>query len=59
MAEVLTRKHGGYYEGDVSGISARRTPIWFQKYYKPGKKISKEKDWNIKSKKSHNRQKLI
>ena len=42
------KKHGGYYEGDVSGISARRTPIWFQKYYKPGKKISKEKDWNIK-----------
>ena len=42
------KKHGGYYEGDVSGISARRTPIWFQKYYKPGKKISQEKDWNIK-----------
>ncbi|MBK6990099.1 MAG: GH3 auxin-responsive promoter family protein [Bacteroidetes bacterium] len=42
------KRHGGYYEGDVSGISARRTPIWFQKYYKPGKKISKEKDWNIK-----------
>ncbi|MBP6402249.1 MAG: GH3 auxin-responsive promoter family protein, partial [Bacteroidia bacterium] len=36
------------YEGDVSGISARRVPIWFQRYYKPGKKISKEKDWNIK-----------
>ena len=42
------KKHGYYYEGDVSGISARRVPIWFQKYYKPGKKISKEKDWNIK-----------
>jgi hypothetical protein len=42
------KKHGGYYEGDVSGISARRVPIWFQKYYKPGKRISKEKDWNIK-----------
>lgn len=42
------KKHGGYYEGDVSGISARRVPIWFQKYYKPGKEISKEKDWNIK-----------
>ena len=41
-------RHGGYYEGDVSGISARRVPIWFQRYYKPGKKISKEKDWNIK-----------
>lgn len=42
------RKHGGYYEGDVSGISARRVPIWFQRYYKPGKKISRQKDWNIK-----------
>ncbi len=42
------KKHGYYYEGDVSGISARRVPIWFQKYYKPGKKISKEKDWNVK-----------
>jgi len=42
------KKHGGYFEGDVSGISARRVPIWFQRYYKPGKLISKEKDWNIK-----------
>ncbi len=52
------KKHGGYYEGDVSGISARRTPIWFQRYYKPGKKISKEKDWTIKleeiTKEAHN-----
>ena len=42
------QRQGGYYEGDVSGISARRVPVWFQKYYKPGKKISKEKDWNVK-----------
>jgi hypothetical protein len=42
------KKQGGYFEGDVSGISARRVPIWFQKYYKPGKKISKEADWNVK-----------
>lgn len=42
------KKQGGYFEGDVSGISARQVPIWFQQYYKPGKKISKEKDWNIK-----------
>src|SRR6185503_981840 len=42
------QKQGGYYAGDVSGISARRTPVWFQRYYKPGKKISKEKDWNVK-----------
>ena len=41
-------QNGGYFEGDVSGISARRVPIWFQRYYKPGNKISKVKDWNIK-----------
>ena len=42
------KKHGGYFEGDVSGISARRVPIWFQRYYKPGRKISREKDWDVK-----------
>jgi hypothetical protein len=42
------KKQGGYYEGDVSGISARQVPIWFQQYYKPGKEISKVKDWNVK-----------
>lgn len=42
------KKQGGYYEGDVSGISARRVPIWFQRYYKPGKILRKEKDWNQK-----------
>ncbi|MFM2135186.1 MAG: hypothetical protein RL021_586, partial [Bacteroidota bacterium] len=42
------KKYGGYYEGDVSGISARRVPIWFQRYYKPGKKLRREKDWNQK-----------
>ena len=25
------QRQGGYYEGDVSGISARRVPVWFQK----------------------------
>lgn len=42
------KKQGGYFEGDVSGISASSVPIWFQKYYKPGKEISRQKDWNIK-----------
>ncbi len=42
------KKQGGYFEGDVSGISARQVPIWFQHFYKPGKKISLEKDWNVK-----------
>ena len=42
------KKQGGYFEGDVSGISARQVPIWFQHFYKPGKKISQEKDWKVK-----------
>ncbi|MFT4203899.1 MAG: GH3 auxin-responsive promoter family protein [Chitinophagaceae bacterium] len=38
----------GYYAGDLSGITTKKTPIWFQPFYKPGKKIAKEKDWNKK-----------
>ncbi|GDX51896.1 hypothetical protein LBMAG27_09430 [Bacteroidota bacterium] len=43
----LDRK-GRYYEGDLSGISAAKLPFWFQHFYKPGKKISEEKDWEKK-----------
>ncbi len=42
------QKGNGYYAGDLSGITSRKVPIWFQPFYKPGKKISKEKDWNKK-----------
>jgi hypothetical protein len=42
------QKTSGYYAGDLSGITAKRVPFWFQPFYKPGKKISKEKDWNKK-----------
>ncbi len=41
-------KTGTYYEGDLSGIQASKIPFWFQYFYKPGKKIAKEKDWNHK-----------
>ncbi|MDF2455978.1 MAG: hypothetical protein K0R51_1971 [Cytophagaceae bacterium] len=37
-----------YYEGDLSGIQASKIPFWFQMFYKPGKRIAKEKDWNHK-----------
>lgn len=40
--------NGLYYEGDLSGIQAKHIPFYYQYFYKPGKKISKEKDWNIK-----------
>ncbi len=40
--------NGSYYEGDLSGISAGNIPFWFQHFYKPGKRISKERDWETK-----------
>jgi hypothetical protein len=42
------QKGTGYYAGDLSGITAKKQPFWFQPFYKPGKKIAKEKDWNKK-----------
>lgn len=40
--------NGSYYEGDLSGISAGNIPFWFEHFYKPGKRISKERDWATK-----------
>ena len=34
-----------YYAGDLSGIQQKNIPFWFQRLYKPGKKIAKERDW--------------
>jgi hypothetical protein len=42
------QKNAGYYAGDLSGITAKKVPFWFQPFYKPGKKIAKETDWNKK-----------
>ena len=44
------QKGPGYYSGDLSGITAKKAPFWFQPFYKPGKKIAREKDWNKKLK---------
>ncbi|MBC8343620.1 MAG: GH3 auxin-responsive promoter family protein [Bacteroidetes bacterium] len=40
--------NGTYYEGDLSGITASNIPFWFQHFYKPGKRIAKEREWTIK-----------
>ncbi|MCH7409902.1 GH3 auxin-responsive promoter family protein [Belliella sp. DSM 111904] len=40
--------NGTYFSGDLSGITAGRLPIWFQRFYRPGKKISKNKNWGEK-----------
>lgn len=37
-----------YYAGDLSGITAKKVPFWFSPFYKPGKKIAKTKDWDLK-----------
>jgi len=42
------QKGTGFYAGDLSGITAKKLHSWFQLFYKPGKKIDKEKDWNKK-----------
>ena len=37
---------GEYYEGDMSGISAKNMPRWMSSFlYKPGKRISKRPKW--------------
>ncbi len=40
--------NGSYFSGDLSGITTGRLPIWFQRFYKPGKKISRSKNWGDK-----------
>lgn len=42
------QKGDGYFAGDLSGITVKKAPFWFQPFYKPGKKIAKQKDWNRK-----------
>jgi hypothetical protein len=40
--------NGTYLAGDMSGITAANIPVWFEHFWKPGKKISKHKDWETK-----------
>lgn len=40
--------NGTYYEGDLSGITTGNIPFWFQHHYKPGKRISRERNWETK-----------
>ena len=42
------QKQKGYYAGDLSGITQKKAPIWFQPFYKPGKKIARTRDWDKK-----------
>ena len=40
--------NGTYFAGDLSGITTGRLPIWFQRFYKPGLEIAKNKNWGDK-----------
>ena len=40
--------NGTYYQGDLSGITAKNIPFWFQHFYKPGRLISREHEWTTK-----------
>ncbi|MCX6270130.1 MAG: GH3 auxin-responsive promoter family protein [Bacteroidetes bacterium] len=40
--------NGTFFEGDLSGITAGNLPFWFEHFYKPGKRISRERNWNTK-----------
>jgi hypothetical protein len=40
--------NGTYYQGDLSGITAKNIPFWFQHFYKPGRRISREVEWAVK-----------
>lgn len=42
------RSKGTYFEGDLSGITARTVPFWFQQFSKPGMAINMERDWETK-----------
>jgi GH3 auxin-responsive promoter len=42
------QKGAGYYAGDLSGITARKVPFWFSPFYKPGRRIARNTDWNKK-----------
>ena len=48
MLSTDLQKGTGYYAGDLSGITQKKAPFWFQPFYKPGKKIARQKDWNKK-----------
>ncbi|MGM0377143.1 MAG: GH3 family domain-containing protein [Bacteroidota bacterium] len=40
------KKVNDHYEGEISGISASQLPLWFEGYYRPGRKISSIDDWD-------------
>jgi hypothetical protein len=42
---TLLNNVDSHLEGDLSGITTGNIPLWFERFYKPGKNIAMEKDW--------------
>lgn len=40
------KKQKNWEEGEISGISARNIPQWFERFYRPGKRIASITDWD-------------
>jgi len=45
-SSVDLKKHKGFLEGEISGISASTIPFWFRSYYRPGEEIASINDWD-------------
>ncbi len=39
------KDYHGFLSGEISGITAANLPMWFRKFYKPGKKIAASDTW--------------
>ena len=37
---------GHCYAGDLSGINARKPPVWIRRYYRPGTRIARISNWD-------------
>ncbi|MCB0639760.1 MAG: GH3 auxin-responsive promoter family protein [Lewinella sp.] len=42
----LSPMDSGAMSGDLSGINARKPPVWIRGYYKPGTRIARLKSWD-------------
>lgn len=40
------KKVNNHYEGEISGISARQIPFWFEGFYRPGQAIASINNWD-------------
>ncbi|GHE23169.1 GH3 family domain-containing protein [Sphingobacterium griseoflavum] len=45
-SSTALQDRNGFLAGEISGISAANLPLWFRKFYKPGKKIAASTDWD-------------